>query len=183
MLQWTWGCIYCELVFLLPLGKCPEVELLDHLIVLFLIFLRNFQNIFHSDCTNLIPTNSVQGFSSLQVLSNTCFLFLITAILTGVRWQVIVVLICISPMVSDTQHIFIYLLAICMSSLGKCLFRSFARIQLLKRVPQEVPLEKELATHYSFLAWRISWTEEPSGLESMGSQRVRHDWATNTPVF
>ena len=78
-------------------------------------------------------------------------------------------------MVSDAQHIFIYLLAICMSSLGKCLFRSFARIRLLKRVPQEVPLEKELATHSSFLAWRISWTEEPSGLESMGSQRVRHD--------
>ena len=41
-------------------------------------------------------------------------------------------------------------------------------------------LEKEMATHSSVLAWRISWTEEPGGLQSMGSQRVGHDWATNT---
>ena len=39
----------------------------------------------------------------------------------------------------------------------------------------EDPLEKEMATHSSILAWRISWTEEPEGLQSMGSQRVRHD--------
>ena len=37
------------------------------------------------------------------------------------------------------------------------------------------PLEKELATHSSILAWRIPWTEEPGGLQSMMSQRVRHD--------
>ena len=43
---------------------------------------------------------------------------------------------------------------------------------------QEDPLEKEMATHSSILAWRIPWTEEPVGLQSMGSQRVRHDWAT-----
>ena len=45
---------------------------------------------------------------------------------------------------------------------------------------QEDPLEKGMATHSSILAWRILWTEEPGGLQSMGSQRVRHDWATNT---
>ena len=39
----------------------------------------------------------------------------------------------------------------------------------------ENPLEKEMATHSSILAWRILWTEEPSGLQSMGSQRVGHD--------
>ena len=39
----------------------------------------------------------------------------------------------------------------------------------------EDPLEKEMATHSSILAWRISWTEEPGGLQSMGSQKVRHD--------
>ena len=44
---------------------------------------------------------------------------------------------------------------------------------------QEDPLEKEMATHSSILAWKVPWTEEPSGLQSMGSQRVRHDWATN----
>ena len=40
---------------------------------------------------------------------------------------------------------------------------------------QEDPLEKEMATHSSILAWRIPWMEEPGGLQSMGSQRVGHD--------
>jgi len=40
---------------------------------------------------------------------------------------------------------------------------------------QEDPLEKEMAIDSSILAWRISWTEEPGGLKSMGSQRVRHN--------
>ena len=39
----------------------------------------------------------------------------------------------------------------------------------------EDPLEKEMATHSSTLAWQIPWTEEPGGLQSMGSLRVRHD--------
>ena len=41
------------------------------------------------------------------------------------------------------------------------------------------PLEKEIATHSSILAWRISWMEEPGRLQSTGSQRVGHDWATS----
>ena len=45
------------------------------------------------------------------------------------------------------------------------------------------PLEKGMATHSSILAWRIPWTEEPGGLQSVGLQRVRHDWATNTPLY
>ena len=40
---------------------------------------------------------------------------------------------------------------------------------------QEDPLEKEMATHSSILAWQIPWTEEPGGLQSMGLQRVGHD--------
>ena len=40
---------------------------------------------------------------------------------------------------------------------------------------QEDPLEKEIATHSSILAWKIAWTEELDGLQSMGSQRVEHD--------
>ena len=62
--------------------------------------------------------------------------------------------------------------------------------QTVKRLPamqetrvwslgREDPLEKEMATHSSTLAWRIPWTEEPSGLQSMELQRVRHDWATS----
>ena len=41
-------------------------------------------------------------------------------------------------------------------------------------------LEKGMATHPSVLAWRIPWTEEPGGLQSIGSQRVRHDSVTTT---
>ena len=40
---------------------------------------------------------------------------------------------------------------------------------------REAPLEEGMATHSCILAWRIPWTEEPGGLQSMGSQRVRHD--------
>ena len=40
---------------------------------------------------------------------------------------------------------------------------------------REDPLEKGMVTHSSILAWRIPWTEEPGGLQSMGSQRVGHD--------
>ena len=39
----------------------------------------------------------------------------------------------------------------------------------------EDPLEKEMATHSSILAWKIPWTEKPGGLQSMGSQRIGHD--------
>ena len=49
------------------------------------------------------------------------------------------------------------------------------RVQFLG---QEDPLEKEMATHSSFLAWRIPWTEEPGRLQSMGLQRVGHNLAT-----
>ena len=40
------------------------------------------------------------------------------------------------------------------------------------------PLKEEMTTHYSILAWEIPWTEEPGGLQSMGSQRIGHDWVT-----
>ena len=46
----------------------------------------------------------------------------------------------------------------------------------------EDPLEKEMATHSSILIWEIPWTEEPGGLQSMGLQRVGHDWAQDHPL-
>ena len=62
--------------------------------------------------------------------------------------------------------------------------------QIVKRLPamqetwvrslgREDPLEKEMTTHSSTLAWKIPWTEEPCRLQSMGSQRVRHDGVTS----
>ena len=64
---------------------------------------------------------------------------------------------------------------------------NFCRVaQMMKNLPamqenwvqslgQEDPLEKEMATHSSILAWRIPWTEEPGRLQTMGSKRVRYD--------
>ena len=46
----------------------------------------------------------------------------------------------------------------------------------------EGPLEKEMAIHSSTLAWKIPWMEEPDGLQSMGSQRVKHNWVTSLSV-
>ena len=50
----------------------------------------------------------------------------------------------------------------------------------VRSLGREDPLEKGMATHFSNLAWRIPWTEMPGGLQSMGSQRVRQNWVTNT---
>ena len=53
----------------------------------------------------------------------------------------------------------------------------------VRSLGQEDPLEKEMATHSSILAWKIPWREEPSWLQSMGSQRVRHNSATSLLLF
>ena len=50
----------------------------------------------------------------------------------------------------------------------------------IQYLDQEYPLEKGMATHSSILAWKIVWTEEPGGLQSMGSQRIGQDWMTNS---
>ena len=50
----------------------------------------------------------------------------------------------------------------------------------VRSLGQKDPLEKGMATHSRFLAWRILWTEEPGGPRSMGLQAVRHDWVPNT---
>ena len=50
----------------------------------------------------------------------------------------------------------------------------------VRSLGQEDPLEEEVTTHSSILAWEIPWTEEPGRLQSMGLYRVRHSWSTNT---
>ena len=56
----------------------------------------------------------------------------------------------------------------------------YSRVELLDHM---VALEKAMATHSSTLAWKIPWTEEPGRLQSMGSLRVGHDWATSLSLF
>ena len=132
-----WYIVVAEYSFCLNLcfkffgGIYLEVELMNHMVILCLIFWKSYHTLFHSSCTILhYHQQCVRVPISPYPHQYLFSLFKIIAILIGVKWHLIMFLIYISLMTNDIEHLFMCLSAICMSSLEKCLFNFFAHLQI-----------------------------------------------------
>ena len=128
MLQWKWECRYLsKIVISIPLDIYAKVRLLDHIIVLFLIFWGTSIQFSIIAVPICITTNSIQRFSFPNLHQHSLsLLFLIIAILRGIKWYLTVILTWNSLVISDVEHLLMYLLVIWISSLEKSPFKSLA---------------------------------------------------------
>lgn len=121
-------CQVCVALFSFSLGTYLGVLLLAFMMFVF-NFLRSCHILFHHIYIIYLPTSNVWRVWFLHVLTDACcFIFLVKAILVGVKWYLIVALICISQMANDVEHLFMFLWLICVYSLVKSLVISFAHL-------------------------------------------------------
>lgn len=124
MLFWPLGCIYLfalVFVFFDIYTRNANARSCGSSVFIFYFFLRGLHTVFYSDYTNIhLHQQWRRAPFSLHPHQHLLFVFLLIAILTGVRWSLIVALLCISLVIHDVEHLFMCLLAICVS-VEKCL--------------------------------------------------------------
>ena len=149
-LLWTWRCRYIFRLVFFSSSKCQDVELLACIVVVFFTLLRNLPTVLHNGQTNSYSHQLCTRvpFSPHPPQRFLFVVYLMITILTEVRWYLIVVLICLSPMINDVEHLFMCLLAICMPSLEKCLFRSTKNYL-------DVPVFLPLLHQWCAKLWRV----------------------------
>ena len=115
------------------------------------------------------------SFSNPSILSpNYCFFIVVRAFK-----------ICFLRNIELSDAVLLAIIAMLMGFPGGSDVKNLSAVQETQvwSLGQKDPLEKGVDTHSSILAWRIPWTEEPGGPQSMGLQRVEHNWATNAFTF